>query len=121
MGITITNAGSHSGGKTYSYIISYVIGRTNSYAEKQIPGAATPTVDTDTTVRHPTKYRIRLRITAAEKSTLNSLATEEDLATTMNDGSGAVNVRPETVEFDARPGYLDYPWTALLVLIGTDH
>ena len=123
MGITITNSGSHSGGKTYSYIISYGYSRSNSYGVRRVPGKSTPSVDTDTTVRNPTRYVFRVKATGTEKNDLDSLAEEENLVTTLNDGNGGgnKNVRIEDVQIDARPGFLDYPWKITVRFIGTDH
>ena len=128
MGIVISNSGSHSGGYNYSKIMGYVQTRTNSYGEKGIPGKSTPTIDTDTTIRHPTLYTIRVRATETEKDQLDALATEEDLATTINDGSPGTsnkNVRIQRVMITARLGRIiddtDWPWNVQLIFLATDH
>ncbi len=123
MGITLNNSGaSGSVNITINYILSYAISHSNKYAVHGIPAKTSPTVDTDTTIKNPTKYTIRARITDANKVTLDTLRDEEDKQCKLSDGElSNKNVRPESIDFEAEVGNTVYPWTVRIVLIAEDH
>jgi len=107
---------------TLTWIISYIQTNINKFAAKDIPGKTSPTMDTDTFVVRPRRYRIRARVTDSEKSVLESLDNEPNRQCKLSDGEQSnKNVRSITVEFENRPGYTDHPWIAIIELQGEEH
>ena len=123
MGVTLNNTGaSGSVNITMNFVLAYAISQSNKYAVKSIPAKVTPTVDTDTFIKNPTKYTIRARITDANKVTLTTLNGEENKQCKLTDGElSNKNVRPESINFDAEVGNTEFPWIVRIVLIAEDH
>jgi len=123
MGITLDNTGdSGSVDITLNYVIGYDQGNTNKYAVKNVPGKVTPTVDTATFIKSPRIYNIRVKITDAQKVTLETLNDEEDKQIKLTDNElSNKNVRPISVRFVAVPGNTEMPWIANITLQAEDH
>lgn len=123
MSITLNNtAAGGSVNITLTWVIGYIQLGINKFAVKDVPGKKTPTVDTDTFTTRPYGYRIRARITDAEKATLITLRNEKDEQCKLTDGELTnKNVRPESVEFTNAPGYTGHPWIAMIVMMAEDH
>lgn len=125
MGITLNNtADGGATNLTLDYIIGYTQSGSSSTAVKSVPNKSTPTVDTDTTVRNPTRYLIQARVTPAQKVLLEVFRGEIAYQCKLTDNElSSKNVRPINVDFVARIGYDDsnLPWTARMVLQAEDH
>jgi len=126
MGITLNNSVSPASGGSVNIILnkvtSYTQSNMNKFAVKSIPGATSPSIDSDTFVKSPRRYSIRAQVSAADKTILDTLAGEENIQCKLSDGVlTTVNVRPIDISFDNVPGNTDLPWIANIVLLAEDH
>ena len=123
MGITLDNTGdSGSVDITLNKVTHYAISCINKFPVQEVVGKDTGSVDTDAYTTNPTKYNISATITDAEKTTLTTLRNEKSKTCKLSDGLlSNKNTRPESVNFVARPGHTDYPWTATIIMVGEDH
>jgi len=123
-GIILNNSG--DGGSlnsNFTKITEYAIEDMMRFPSKRIPGALTPTVDTDTIVVSPRKYTYRLHVTDAERVQLLYLKSEGDKTLLLTDhhatGISTVDVRCTQLKFTADIGNLTLPWHADVVLEAT--
>jgi len=120
MSIVITNS---SRSITLSKIVAYIISKQINYSNYDIPSKSTPTVDTDAFSVKPTGYRITAELTNAEKTTMELMRAENNQAFTVDDAeNSAKNVRLESMEFSANPGFTTAKaWNVTVSFTATDH
>lgn len=120
MSIIIANS---SRSITLSRILGYIISKQINYSDYDIPSKTTPTIDTDAFSVKPTIYRITAELTNAQKTTMETMRSENNQPFTLDDAENtAKNVRLESIEFSANPGFTtDKAWNVTVVFKAEDH
>lgn len=108
---------------TLSKVTAYIISKQINYSNYDIPSKSTPTVDTDAFSVKPTNYRITAKITNNDKATMILMRDENDHAFTLDDSEvSGKNVRLESMEFTANPGFTTVdPWDVTVSFTAVDH
>jgi len=105
---------------TLDFVIDYFVSDREDYATQSVPGKTTPTVDTDTVVKHPRTFSIDARVSAAVKTNLQTMRSERKTID-LSDGE-ETNVNCRMIELRFRHGIeiTDPPWVATITLITLD-
>lgn len=105
---------------TLDFVIDYIVADREDYGTHSVPGKTTPTVDTDTPVKHPRTFSIDARVTAAVKLALQTMKGErKDIE--LSDGEETdVTCRMNDVTFRHGIEITNPPWVATITLITLD-
>lgn len=118
--ITLSNvAGGGTQSITLNFVIDYIVADREDYGTHSVPGKTTPTVDTDTVVKHPRTISIDARVTATVKSNLQTMRSERKTIDLSDGEESNVDCRMTELSFRHGIEITDPPWVATITLITT--
>jgi len=94
------------GSVTFNHVVQYNHINIVNIPTKKVAGKSTATVDTDTFVVMPKEIKLVVRLSAADKTTLEGY---QQATRTLTDDDGAITVWVERVESEYKMGF-NPPW-----------